>query len=95
MKDAEIDYSDIPALDKSFFTKATEAWPQRKSNSPSVLTRTCWNGSERMVRVIRRASITFCGPRWKARPPFELHGNAEKRHLGKHQAKVSVTFHKK
>ena len=30
MKDAEIDYSDIPALDKSFFAKATEAWPPAK-----------------------------------------------------------------
>ena len=30
MKDADIDYSDIPPLDKSFFTKATEAWPPAK-----------------------------------------------------------------
>ena len=30
MKDAEIDYSDIPPLDKSFYTKATEAWPPTK-----------------------------------------------------------------
>lgn len=30
MKDAAIDYSDIPPLDKSFFTKATEAWPPVK-----------------------------------------------------------------
>ncbi len=30
MKDAEIDYSDIPPLDKSFFTNATEAWPPTK-----------------------------------------------------------------
>jgi uncharacterized protein (DUF4415 family) len=30
MKDADIDYSDIPALDKSFFTKAMEAWPPAK-----------------------------------------------------------------
>jgi uncharacterized protein (DUF4415 family) len=30
MKDAEIDYSDIPPLDKSFFAKATEAWPPGK-----------------------------------------------------------------
>jgi uncharacterized protein (DUF4415 family) len=30
MKDAAIDYSDIPPLDKSFFTKATEAWPPAK-----------------------------------------------------------------
>jgi len=30
MKDAGIDYSDIPPLDRSFFTKATEAWPLPK-----------------------------------------------------------------
>jgi hypothetical protein len=30
MKDAGIDYSDIPPLDKSFFAKATEAWPPTK-----------------------------------------------------------------
>ena len=30
MKDAEIDYSDIPHLDKSFFSTATEAWPPAK-----------------------------------------------------------------
>lgn len=30
MKDADIDYSDIPPLDNSFYTKATEAWPPAK-----------------------------------------------------------------
>ena len=30
MKDTEIDYSDVPPLDRSFFTKATEAWPPVK-----------------------------------------------------------------
>ena len=30
MKDAQIDYSDIPPLDESFFTKAKEAWPPAK-----------------------------------------------------------------
>jgi len=30
MKDAEIDYSDIPALDKAFLKKATVAWPPVK-----------------------------------------------------------------
>ena len=30
MKDAEIDYSDIPALDKSFLKRATTAWPPAK-----------------------------------------------------------------
>jgi uncharacterized protein (DUF4415 family) len=29
-KDAEIDYSDIPALDKSFLKKAMTAWPPVK-----------------------------------------------------------------
>jgi len=30
MNDRDIDYSDIPPLDKSFFTKATAAWPPTK-----------------------------------------------------------------
>ncbi len=30
MKDSDIDYSDIPALDKSFLTKAREPWPPVK-----------------------------------------------------------------
>ena len=30
MKDSDIDYSDIPALDKSFYKRATEAWPPTK-----------------------------------------------------------------
>jgi len=29
-KDADIDYSDIPRLDKTFFKKATLAWPPEK-----------------------------------------------------------------
>src|SRR3981081_1232161 len=30
MKDADIDYSDIPRLDKTFFKKATMTWPPAK-----------------------------------------------------------------
>lgn len=30
MSDADIDYSDIPALDKTFLKKATTAWPPPK-----------------------------------------------------------------
>jgi uncharacterized protein (DUF4415 family) len=30
MKDSDIDYSDIPPLDQSFFTKATVPWPPVK-----------------------------------------------------------------
>ena len=31
MTDADIDYSDIPPLDKTFFTKAAAAWPPAKT----------------------------------------------------------------
>lgn len=31
MRDADIDYTDIPSLDRSFFTKATAAWPPAKT----------------------------------------------------------------
>jgi uncharacterized protein (DUF4415 family) len=30
LKDRDIDYSEIPPLDPSFFKKATEAWPPAK-----------------------------------------------------------------
>ena len=30
MKDSDIDYSDIPPLDKSFYQRATKAWPPAK-----------------------------------------------------------------
>jgi uncharacterized protein (DUF4415 family) len=30
MKDSDIDYSDIPPLDKSFLKKATTSWPPAK-----------------------------------------------------------------
>jgi len=30
MKDGDIDYSDIPRLDKTFLKKATTAWPPAK-----------------------------------------------------------------
>ncbi len=30
MRDADIDYSDIPPLDKRFLKKATTAWPPKK-----------------------------------------------------------------
>ena len=32
MRDADIDYSDIPPLNKTFLKKATVVWPPVKSN---------------------------------------------------------------
>jgi len=66
MKDAEIDYSDIPPLDKSFFTKATEAWPPAKQQLTIRLDADVLNWL-RAIEVIRRASIVFFEPPWRAR----------------------------
>jgi hypothetical protein len=41
MRDAEIDYSDIPPLDKWFYTQARKHSRRRSSNSPSILTLMC------------------------------------------------------
>jgi uncharacterized protein (DUF4415 family) len=70
MKDAEIDYSDIPPLDKSFFTKATEAWPPAKQQvtirlDADVLTWLRANGRGYQTRINRilRAAMESAPPR--------------------------------
>lgn len=63
MKDSEIDYSDIPPLDQSFFTKATEPWPPLKQQltirlDADVLTWLKSNGrgyQTRINRILRTA----------------------------------------
>ena len=44
MTDNDIDYSDIPALDNSFFTGPPCSGRPRKSKSLSGLIRMCWIG---------------------------------------------------
>jgi uncharacterized protein (DUF4415 family) len=70
MKDAEIDYSDIPPLDKSFFTKATEAWPPAKQQltirlDADVLNWLRANGKGYQTRINRilRAAMESTPPR--------------------------------
>ena len=70
MKDAEIDYSDIPPLDKSFFTKATEAWPPAKHQltirlDADVLNWLKANGRGYQTRINRilRAAMESTPPR--------------------------------
>ena len=70
MKDAEIDYSDIPPLDKSFFTKATEAWPPTKQQltirlDADVLNWLRANGRGYQTRINRilRAAMESMPPR--------------------------------
>ena len=70
IKDAEIDYSDIPPLDKSFFTKATEAWPPAKHQltirlDADVLNWLRANGRGYQTRINRilRAAMESTPPR--------------------------------
>ena len=60
MRDADIDYSDIPLLDKTFLKKATTAWPPAKRQLTIVWMRTCSIGSKVMARATRRALTGFC-----------------------------------
>ena len=69
-KDAEIDSSDIPALDASFFTKATEAWPPAKQQltirlDADVLNWLRANGRGYQTRINRilRAAMESTPPR--------------------------------
>jgi uncharacterized protein (DUF4415 family) len=70
MKDAGIDYSDIPALDKSFFTKATEAWPPAKQQLTIRLDADALNwlrangrGYQTRINRILRAAMESTPPR--------------------------------
>jgi uncharacterized protein (DUF4415 family) len=70
MKDSEIDYSDIPPLDKSFYTTATEAWPPAKQQltirlDADVLNWLKANGKGYQTRINRilRAAMESQPPR--------------------------------
>jgi uncharacterized protein (DUF4415 family) len=70
MKDSDIDYSDIPALDKSFFKRATEAWPPAKQQltirlDADVLTwlKAYGRGYQTRINRILRAAMESQGPR--------------------------------
>jgi uncharacterized protein (DUF4415 family) len=61
MKDADIDYSDIPRLDKTFFKKATMAWPPAKKQLTIRLDADVLDWLKAMARATRRALTAFCG----------------------------------
>ena len=82
MKDAEIDYSDIPPLDKSFFTKATEAWPPAKQQLTIRLDADVLNwlkaqgrGYQTRINRILRAAMES-----QRRAPVAFHTSAEEEH---------------
>ena len=75
LKDSEIDYSDIPALDKSFFSKATEAWPPTKQQvtvrlDTDVLDwlKAYGRGYQTRINRILRAAMESPQPRQPATP---------------------------
>ena len=70
MKEAEIDYSDIPPLDKSFFRRATEAWPPAKQQLTIRLDADVLNwlkahgrGYQTRINRILRAAMESTPPR--------------------------------
>lgn len=70
LKDRDIDYSDIPPLDHSFFKKATEAWPPAKRQvtvrlDVDVLDWLKMHGKGYQTRLNRilRAAMEHQGPR--------------------------------
>lgn len=74
MKDAEIDYSDIPPLNMSFFTKATEAWPPTKQQLTIRLDADVlkWlkargRGYQTRINRILRAAMESQGPQGRSR----------------------------
>jgi uncharacterized protein (DUF4415 family) len=74
MKNAGIDYSDAPPLDKSFFTTATEAWPPAKRQLTIRLDADVLNwlkahgrGYQTRINRILRAAMESQGPRARSR----------------------------
>jgi uncharacterized protein (DUF4415 family) len=70
MKDAHIDYSDIPPLDKSFYKTATEVWPPAKRQLTIRLDSDVlkWlkaqgRGYQTRINRILRAAMESYGPR--------------------------------
>jgi uncharacterized protein (DUF4415 family) len=70
MKDSDIDYSDIPPLDKSFYKRATEAWPPVKQQltirlDTDVLQwlKTYGRGYQTRINRILRAAMESQAPR--------------------------------
>lgn len=60
IKDTQIDFSDIPALDGSFYIKAIESWPPAKQQLTIRLDTDVLKWLKSDGRAIRPVSIAFC-----------------------------------
>ena len=61
MRDFDIDYSDIPPLDKTFLKKAATAWPPVKKQLTIRLDADGWIGSSATAEATRHGLTGFCG----------------------------------
>jgi hypothetical protein len=59
MRDEDIDTSDIPELDDSFFDNAVICWPQPKASVTLRIDRVFWIGSNPRARDTRPISMQF------------------------------------
>jgi uncharacterized protein (DUF4415 family) len=79
MRDADIDYSDIPPLDKSFLKKATTAWPPAKKQltirlDADVLAWLKGHGKGYQTRINRILRVVM-----ESQPPGQLIGRTSGR----------------
>jgi len=86
MRDDEINYSNIPPLNKSFFTKATEPWPPTKRQltirlDTDVLKwlKALGRGYQTRINRILRAAMESQGPRTRPRSAAAPKGNSQSR----------------
>jgi uncharacterized protein (DUF4415 family) len=84
MKDSDIDYSDIPALDKSFFKRTIEAWPPAKQQLTIRLDtdllkwlKAYGRGYQTRINYILRAAMESQAPRRSRSPALKkMRGHA-------------------
>jgi uncharacterized protein (DUF4415 family) len=93
LTDAGIDYSDIPPLDKVFFTKATEVWPATKRQLTIRLDADVlkWlkargRGYQTRINRILRAAMESQGPRARSRS-----GPAPKKNSRSREARLTFS----
>ena len=78
MKASDVDYLDIPALDKSFYKRATEPWPPSKQQLTIRLDTDVlrWlkahgRGYQTRINRILRAAMESQGPRRSGSPALK------------------------
>jgi uncharacterized protein (DUF4415 family) len=86
MKDSDIDYSDIPPLDNSFYRKVTEAWPPAKQQLTIRLDvdvlrwlKSHGRGYQTRINRILRAAMESQGRR-RSRPVSTPKKNHDRQH---------------